>query len=72
MFTLAKFFGENICDSEPQLHHPTCLGHLGQLDMNRNDPVCVILPKVAKANRVDIIAMQSHTCFFAKNIANVN
>jgi hypothetical protein len=33
---------------------PPCLGHLGQHDMNRTNPVCVILPKVAKAN--------SHRC----------
>ncbi len=30
-------------------HYCACLGHLGQ---NRNDPICVTLPKVAKASSV--------------------
>jgi hypothetical protein len=29
-----------------------CLGHLGQWDTNRNDPICVAPPKVAKASTV--------------------
>jgi hypothetical protein len=28
----------------------TCLGHLGQHDINRNDPISVTPPKVAKAS----------------------
>ncbi len=29
----------------------TCLGHLGRHDINRNDPIFVVLPKVAKASK---------------------
>ncbi len=32
--------------------HCTCLGPLGWPDPNRNDPICVALPKVAKATTV--------------------
>jgi hypothetical protein len=28
----------------------TCLGHLGHCDTNRNDLICVVPPKVAKAS----------------------
>jgi len=31
-------------------HYCTCLGHLGWGDKNRNDPICVAPPKVAKAS----------------------
>ncbi len=34
------------------IYHCTCLGHLGWYDTNRNDPICVTLPKVAKASTV--------------------
>ncbi len=33
-------------------HCCTCFGHLGQCDPNRNDPICVTSPKVAKASTV--------------------
>ncbi len=29
----------------------TCLGHLGCSDINRNNPICVTMPKVAKASK---------------------
>jgi len=29
----------------------TCLGHLGRYDINRNGPICVLPPKVAKARK---------------------
>ncbi len=35
--------------------NPSCLGHLGQHDMNRTNPICVILPEVAKVNITDIM-----------------
>jgi len=30
----------------------TCLGHLGQHDRDRNNPICVVSPKVANASTV--------------------
>jgi hypothetical protein len=50
---------------------PTCLGQLGQNDLNRNHLMCVALPKVAKASRV---GQSQHRIVddFAKNFANVN
>jgi hypothetical protein len=36
------------CDSD----HYTCLGHLGQRDINRNNPICVASSKVTKTNTV--------------------
>ncbi len=32
-------------------YYCTCLGHLEQRDINRNDPICVALPKMAKASK---------------------
>ncbi len=32
-------------------HYCTCLGHLGQHNINRNDPICITSPKVAKASK---------------------
>ncbi len=29
----------------------SCLGHLGQLDINKNDPISVVPPKVANASK---------------------
>jgi hypothetical protein len=29
----------------------TCIGHLGQHDININDPISVVPPKVAKASK---------------------
>jgi hypothetical protein len=29
----------------------TCLGHLGHSPVNRNNPICVIMPMVAKASK---------------------
>ena len=33
-------------------HYCACLDHLGGHDTNRNDPICVILPKLARASTV--------------------
>ncbi len=30
----------------------TCLGYLGRSNINRNDPICVASPKVAKASTI--------------------
>ncbi len=38
-------------NSDTQQSLLTCLGHLGWHDINRNDPICVALPKVAKASK---------------------
>jgi hypothetical protein len=46
----------------------SCLGHLGRCDTNRNDPISVVLPKVAKASsHVSRLQGLSPT-----NVANVN
>jgi hypothetical protein len=31
-----------------------CLGHLGHSDINRNNPICVASPKVAKARTISV------------------
>ncbi len=53
-------------------HYCTCLGHLGQCDPNRNDPICAASPKVAKASTV----VDCHVSLLPKvsltNVANVN
>jgi hypothetical protein len=41
----------------------TCLGHLGWHDMNMNDPICVVLPKVAKASTVVTVECRCHCQF---------
>jgi len=46
VFPLAKF------SAIMQATVANCLGHLGRRDTNRNDPVCVPTPMVAKANTV--------------------
>ena len=56
------------CDS----YYCTCLGHLGQPDANRNDPISVALPKVAKASRVVTVAICCRQQFCFANFANVN
>ena len=37
-------------DSNTRQSLLTCLGHLGRRDINRNDPICVVSTKVAKAS----------------------
>ncbi len=53
--TLAKFVSETVCDNNMWQSHDsqycTCLGHLVRHGINRNDPICVAPPKVAKASK---------------------
>jgi len=50
-FTLATFVSVTVSNSDMQQSSDwTCLGHLGQHDINRNDPISVASPKVAKAS----------------------
>jgi len=50
----------------------TCLVHLGHSNINRNNPICVALPKVAKASTISVTV----TCIIAGRyrvmFANVN
>ncbi len=54
-FTLAKFVSKTIGNSNKQQSHDspycTCLGHLGQHNINRNNPISVAPPKVAKTSK---------------------
>jgi hypothetical protein len=64
------------CDS----HYCTCPGNLGWHGTNRYDPICVVLPKVTKANTIVTVMCCCHWHFHAQtlpvdtslNIANVN
>jgi hypothetical protein len=53
-------------------HHCPCIGHLGQCDMNRNDPICVVLPEVAKASTNCACCMSLSLTVLPTNVANVN
>ncbi len=44
-----------------------CLGHIGWSDIDRNNPICVTLPTVAKASIYSVAVAGN----FAKNFANV-
>jgi len=35
-------------------HYCTCLGHLGRRNRNKSNPICVVLPKVAKASTANV------------------
>jgi hypothetical protein len=57
--TLVKFFvntpRKNINDITNQRNFNckhTCFGYLGQCNTNRNEPICVALPRVAKVSRI--------------------
>jgi hypothetical protein len=39
---------------------------------DRNDPICVAPPKVAKASTIVTVPCRSHQLFHLKNIANVH
>ncbi len=41
-------------------HYHTCIGHLGQHDKIRNDPISVAPPKVAKASTIVTVACCCH------------
>ncbi len=58
LFTLAMFYGDIAGDSDMRQSHRvfgwsplTYLGYLGQHEINRNDPISVAPPKVAKASK---------------------
>ena len=72
MFTLAKFSAIMPVILQVISPLPYFPWHLGRCDVNRNDPICVALPKVAKAStvadcHVSLLPMVSLT-----NVANVN
>jgi hypothetical protein len=46
--TLCDNARDNAGDSDT---YCTCLGHLGHSDIKRNNPICVAMPKVAKASK---------------------
>jgi hypothetical protein len=46
--------------------NPPCLGHLGLRDTNRTNPICVISPKVAKANGTDVIEQHIRNTYAGK------
>jgi hypothetical protein len=50
--------GHSICAIAPATVKRDCTfpGDLGQCDTNRNDPICVVLSKVAKASTEGNIA----------------
>ncbi len=56
-------------NSDTQQSLLTCLGHLGWHDINRNDPIRVALPKVAKASKA---VAQNCPLVLLTNFANVN
>jgi hypothetical protein len=45
----------------PDSHYCTCLGNLGSHDTNKNGPIPVVLPKVAKATmKAKMSAISQH------------
>jgi hypothetical protein len=64
---------DNAGDNDTwQWHTCTCLGHLGQGNINRNDPICVVAPKVTKASKTlvavtGIIANKCRHCKWSFN-----
>ncbi len=72
VFTLARVStimpAPATCDS----HYCTCFGHLGQPDTNRNYPISVAPPKVAKASTVVTVTCQCHGRYRFTNFASVN
>ncbi len=59
---MAKFGGKNISNSDTRL----ALAILGGKAKNRNDPICVALPKVAKASKGGDITLRYHGCYDAE------
>jgi hypothetical protein len=60
---LSKLRGEMKSHLYPPLIFPMTvkdLGHLGRCNTNRNDFVCIALPKVAKAS--EVVTATSHCC----------
>jgi hypothetical protein len=50
----------------------TYLGHLGQRNINRNNPICVALPKVPKASTYVTLSLVLSLAFLPTNVTNVN
>jgi len=50
----------------------TCLGHLGQRNINRNDPIGVAPPKVAKASTIKWCCLSLLPMVSLTNVTNVN
>ncbi len=46
-------------------HYCTCIDHLGQCGINRNDPFCVMLPKVARVSTATWLSRVAVTDSFA-------
>ncbi len=70
MFYYRDFLTKVIVILPRNSANPLCFGHLKQCDMNRTNPICVISPKAAKANRIDLTehlyrktaALRYHRC----------
>jgi len=45
------FYGDNAGNNDTRQSLLTCLGHLERHDINRNDPISVVLPKVARGSK---------------------
>jgi hypothetical protein len=75
---LSKLRGEKKCHLYPPLIFPVIvkdLGHLGKCNTNRNDYVCIALPKVAKASAVMTLVSPVSNVFaliLTKNFAIIN
>ena len=61
---LAKTSAISCCDYDTL----TCLGHLGRCNTNRNDSICVMSHKVAKASSHMLLLL----VLSPANVANVN
>ncbi len=76
MFPLAKVSAIMLAtatrDRDTRQSLLTCLGHLGRRNINRNDPICVVPPKVAKASTVKSHRVLLLPAVLLTNVANVN
>ncbi len=57
--TLCDNAGDNAGNSYT---YCTCLGHLGCSDINRNNPICVDKPKVAKVRKQGLSLLPALSC----------
>ncbi len=72
MFILAKFSAIMPVILQVISHLPYFPWHLGWCDVNRNDPICVALPKVAKESTVPDCRVSLLPMVLLTNVANVN
>ncbi len=59
LFTCSNEEKKGACSSPISMmttHDCTCFGHLERHDKNRNDPISVALPKMAKASAIVTVA----------------